>query len=36
MKNKPIIIGLDMDDTITTFLETVVNEYNDYMVLIMM
>ena len=29
MKNKPIIIGLDMDDTITTFLETVVNEYND-------
>ena len=29
MKNKPIIIGLDMDDTITTFLEIVVDEYND-------
>ena len=29
MKKKPIIIGLDMDDTITTFLETVVNEYNN-------
>ena len=29
MKKKPIIIGLDMDDTITTFLEIVVDEYND-------